>query len=101
MMIGFTLRRHDPTAADRATREAAQTLELHTRDCYRKLLGKIDATPERIDNGTYGWCEDTGEPTGLARPRYDALCGSSGATRAARAANGQESRQKLNLVYNQ
>jgi DnaK suppressor protein len=53
--------------ADRATREAAQTLELRTRDRYRKLLGKIDAALERIDNGTYGWCEDTGEPIGLAR----------------------------------
>lgn len=53
--------------ADRASREAAQTLELRTRDRYRKLLGKIDAALERIDNGTYGWCEDTGEPIGLAR----------------------------------
>jgi DnaK suppressor protein len=53
--------------ADRATREAAQTLELRTRDRYRKLLGKIDAALDRIDNGTYGWCEDTGEPIGLAR----------------------------------
>lgn len=53
--------------ADRATREAAQTLELRTRDRYRKLLGKIDAALDRIDDGTYGWCEDTGEPIGLAR----------------------------------
>ncbi|ODB84707.1 RNA polymerase-binding protein DksA [Candidatus Thiodiazotropha endoloripes] len=53
--------------ADRATREAAQTLELRTRDRYRKLLGKIDAALSRIDDGTYGWCEDTGEPIGLAR----------------------------------
>jgi DnaK suppressor protein len=53
--------------ADRANREAAQTLELRTRDRYRKLLGKIDAALDRIDEGTYGWCEDTGEPIGLAR----------------------------------
>ena len=53
--------------ADRATREAAQTLELRTRDRYRKLLGKIDAALDRIDDGTYGWCEDTGEPIGVAR----------------------------------
>jgi DnaK suppressor protein len=53
--------------ADRASREAAQTLELRTRDRYRKLLGKIDAALVRIDEGTYGWCEDTGEPIGLAR----------------------------------
>lgn len=53
--------------ADRASREADQTLELRTRDRCRKLLGKIDAALDRIDAGTYGWCEDTGEPIGLAR----------------------------------
>jgi DnaK suppressor protein len=53
--------------ADRASREAAQTLELRTRDRYRKLLGKIDAAIARIDDGSYGWCEETGEPIGLAR----------------------------------
>lgn len=53
--------------ADRASREAALALELRTRDRYRKLLGKIDAALARIDDGTYGWCEDTGEPIGLAR----------------------------------
>jgi len=53
--------------ADRASREADQTLELRTRDRYRKLLGKIDAALARIDEGSYGWCEDTGEPIGLAR----------------------------------
>jgi DnaK suppressor protein len=53
--------------ADRASREAAQTLELRTHDRYRKLLGKIDAALARIDGGSYGWCEETGEPIGLAR----------------------------------
>ncbi len=53
--------------ADRASREADQTLELRTRDRYRKLLGKIDAALVRIEDGSYGWCEDTGEPIGLAR----------------------------------
>jgi DnaK suppressor protein len=53
--------------ADRASREADQALELRTRDRYRKLLGKIEASLDRIDSGTYGWCEDTGEPIGLAR----------------------------------
>ncbi len=53
--------------ADRASREADQALELRTRDRYRKLLGKIDAALARIDDGTYGWCEDTGEPIGLER----------------------------------
>jgi len=53
--------------ADRASREAAQALELRTRDRCRKLLGKIDAALARIDGGSYGWCEETGEPIGLAR----------------------------------
>lgn len=53
--------------ADRASREAAQTLDLRTRDRYRKLLGKIDGAIARIDDGSYGWCEETGEPIGLAR----------------------------------
>ena len=53
--------------ADRAGREAAQALELRTRDRYRKLQGKIDAAIARIDDGSYGWCEETGEPIGLAR----------------------------------
>jgi len=53
--------------ADRANREAAQTLELRTRDRYRKLLAKIDAALARIDDGNYGWCDDTGEPIGLER----------------------------------
>ncbi|MBK1700327.1 RNA polymerase-binding protein DksA [Thiococcus pfennigii] len=53
--------------ADRASREAAQTLELRTRDRYRKLQVKIDAALARIDDGSYGWCEETGEPIGLAR----------------------------------
>jgi DnaK suppressor protein len=52
---------------DRANREAAQTLELRTRDRSRKLLSKIDAALGRIDDGSYGWCEETGEPIGLAR----------------------------------
>jgi DnaK suppressor protein len=52
---------------DRASREASQTLDLRTRDRCRKLLSKIDAALDRIDDGSYGWCEETGEPIGLAR----------------------------------
>ena len=52
---------------DRASREADQALELRTRDRYRKLLNKIDAALGRIEEGSYGWCEDTGEPIGLER----------------------------------
>ena len=53
--------------SDRATQESAKALELRTRDRQRKLIGKIDEAITRIDNGTYGFCEVTGEPIGLAR----------------------------------
>jgi len=52
---------------DRATREASQSLDLRTRDRCRKLLRKIDEALVRIDDGSYGFCEETGEPIGLAR----------------------------------
>lgn len=53
--------------ADRATSEADRALELRARDRQRKLIAKIDSALERIDKGTYGYCEDTGEPIGLKR----------------------------------
>lgn len=53
--------------ADRASRESDHTLELRTRDRYRKLLRKIDSALQRIDEGEYGFCEDTGEEIGLGR----------------------------------
>ncbi|MEL6711321.1 MAG: RNA polymerase-binding protein DksA [Pseudomonadota bacterium] len=53
--------------ADRASRESDHTLELRTRDRYRKLLYKIDAALSRIDDGSYGYCEDTGDIIGLKR----------------------------------
>lgn len=53
--------------ADRATSEADRALELRARDRQRKLIAKIDAALMRIDDGTYGYCEDTGEPIGLKR----------------------------------
>lgn len=53
--------------ADRASRESDHSLELRTRDRYRKLIRKIEQALERIDDGTYGYCEDTGEPIGVAR----------------------------------
>ncbi len=57
----------EPDVNDRATLEADATLELRTRDRYRKLINKIDAAIKRIDEGEYGYCEETGEPIGLAR----------------------------------
>jgi DnaK suppressor protein len=53
--------------ADRARDESEVALELRTRDRYRKLLPKIDAALRRIEDGTYGYCEETGEPIGLKR----------------------------------
>jgi DnaK suppressor protein len=53
--------------ADRATDEADRALELRARDRQRKLISKIDAALLRIDDGTYGYCEETGEPIGLRR----------------------------------
>ncbi|GGP23955.1 MULTISPECIES: RNA polymerase-binding protein DksA [Silvimonas] len=56
-----------PDPADRATLEEEYALELRTRDRERKLLLKIDSTLRKLDDGSYGYCEDTGEPIGLAR----------------------------------
>ncbi|MDX1460913.1 MAG: RNA polymerase-binding protein DksA [Xanthomonadales bacterium] len=53
--------------AERATRETENSLELRTRDRYRKLINKIDKALTRIDDGEYGYCEETGEEIGLAR----------------------------------
>jgi len=53
--------------AERATRETENSLELRTRDRYRKLINKINKTLARIDDGDYGYCEETGEEIGLKR----------------------------------
>jgi DnaK suppressor protein len=57
----------EPDIADRATKETDRALELRTRDRERKLISKIDEALRRIENGTYGYCEETGEPIGLRR----------------------------------
>ena len=56
-----------PDPADRATIEEEHALELRTRDRERKLLKKVQAAIKRIDDGEYGYCEETGEPIGVAR----------------------------------
>jgi DnaK suppressor protein len=56
-----------PDLADRASSETDRALELRTRDRQRKLIAKIDAALRRIEDGIYGYCEETGEPIGLAR----------------------------------
>ncbi|MDH6592795.1 RNA polymerase-binding protein DksA [Variovorax sp. TBS-050B] len=56
-----------PDPADRATIEEEHALELRTRDRERKLLKKIEQSIQRIDNGDYGYCDETGEPIGVGR----------------------------------
>ena len=63
---------HDDTTqhadiTDRATSETDKSIELRARDRQRKLIAKIDAALGRIEDGSYGYCEDTGEPIGLKR----------------------------------
>jgi DnaK suppressor protein len=56
-----------PDLSDRASSETERALELRARDRQRKLIAKIDAAIERIELGTYGYCEETGEPISLKR----------------------------------
>ncbi|MEK9679218.1 MAG: RNA polymerase-binding protein DksA [Rhodospirillaceae bacterium] len=57
----------EPDLADRASVETERSLELRTRDRARKLISKIDEALERIEDGSYGYCEETAEPIGLRR----------------------------------
>jgi DnaK suppressor protein len=56
-----------PDIADRASTETERAVELRARDRQRKLIAKIDAALTRLDDGTYGYCEETGEPVSLKR----------------------------------
>jgi DnaK suppressor protein len=56
-----------PDLADRASSETDRAIELRARDRQRKLIAKIEAALSRIDDGTYGYCEETGEPISLRR----------------------------------
>jgi DnaK suppressor protein len=56
-----------PDIADRASSETDRAIELRARDRQRKLIAKIDAAIARIDDGSYGYCEETGEPISLKR----------------------------------
>jgi len=56
-----------PDLADRASSETDRAIELRARDRQRKLIAKIDAALNRIEDGTYGFCEETGEPISLKR----------------------------------
>jgi DnaK suppressor protein len=56
-----------PDIADRASSETDRAIELRARDRQRKLISKIDAAVKRLDDGSYGYCEETGEPISLKR----------------------------------
>lgn len=77
--------------ADRATVEEEHTLELRTRDRERKLLKKIEQSIARIDDGSYGYCDETGEPIGIPR-----LLARPTATLSIEA---QERRERLQKMY--
>lgn len=57
----------EPDLSDRASLETEAGVELRTRNRYLKLIGKIDAALKRIEDGSYGYCEETGDPIGLKR----------------------------------
>jgi DnaK suppressor protein len=86
------LRENDmvPDPADRATIEEEHALELRTRDRERKLMKKIDESLMHIEDGSYGWCEETGEPIGLPR-----LLARPTATLSIEAQQRRELKQKL------
>jgi DnaK suppressor protein len=56
-----------PDIADRASSETDRSIELRTRDRQRKLIAKIDSALARIEDGSYGYCEETGDPISLKR----------------------------------
>lgn len=56
-----------PDIADRASSETDRSIELRSRDRQRKLIAKIDSALARLDDGTYGYCEETGEPISIKR----------------------------------
>jgi DnaK suppressor protein len=66
---GEHLRENEVTTdpSDRATLEEEYTLELRTRDRERKLLKKVEKSLRMIEDGSYGWCEETGDPIGVPR----------------------------------
>lgn len=58
---------NQPDEIDRASLESDKALELRTRDRARKLISKIDEALKRIEDGVYGYCEETGDPIGIER----------------------------------
>jgi RNA polymerase-binding transcription factor len=79
-----------PDLADRASSETDRAIELRARDRQRKLIAKIDAALQRIEDNTYGYCEDTGEPISLKRLEARPI-----ATLSVEAQERQEKREKV------
>ena len=79
-----------PDPADRASSETERSLELRTRDRQRKLISKIDDALSRIDEGTYGYCEETGSPIGIERLKARPI-----ATLSIEAQEAHERREKV------
>ena len=82
----------EPDSADRASIESGRLIELRTRDRERKLLTKIDAALQRIEDGNYGYCEETGDPIGLNRLEARPV--------ATLAIDAQERHERMEKTYN-
>jgi len=80
-----------PDLADRASSETDRAIELRARDRQRKLIAKIDAAIQRIEDGSYGYCEETGEPISLKRLEARPIATLSG--------EAQERHEKRERVY--
>jgi DnaK suppressor protein len=81
----------EPDLADRASIETDRLIELRTRDRERKLLSKIDEALERIEDGSYGYCEETGEPISLKRLEARPI--------ATLSIDAQERHERLEKIY--
>ena len=77
--------------SDRASAESERLIALRTRDRARKLLARIDAALKRIDDGSYGYCEETGEPIGLKRLEARPI--------ATLSLDAQERHERLEKIY--
>ena len=80
-----------PDFADRASSETDHAIELRARDRQRKLIAKIDAALTRIEDGTYGYCEETGEPISMKRLEARPI--------ATLSIEAQEGHERLERVY--
>ena len=81
----------EPDVADRASTESERSLELRTRDRERKLIGKIDDALGRLEEGGYGYCEETGEPISLRRLEARPI--------ATLSIDAQERHERLEKIY--